>query len=32
MILEPKQKNFKDKYIIKERVKKNVISGAKCEY
>ncbi len=28
MILEPKHKNFKDKYKIKERDKKKLISGA----
>jgi hypothetical protein len=28
--LEPKHKNFKDEYKIKERVKKNLISGAIC--
>jgi hypothetical protein len=30
MSLEPKHKNFKDKYKIKELVKKNFISGATC--
>ncbi len=30
MILEPKHKNFKDEYKIKELVKKNLISGATC--
>ncbi len=32
MILEPKHKNFKDEYKIKERVKKKFISGATCLY
>jgi hypothetical protein len=32
MILEPKHKNFKDEYKIKERVKKNLISGATCPF
>jgi hypothetical protein len=32
MIMEPKHKNFKDKYKIKEQVKKNLTSGAKCLY
>jgi hypothetical protein len=30
MILEPEHKNFKDKYKIKERVIKKLISGATC--
>ncbi len=32
MILEPKHKNFKDEYKIKERVKKKLISGATYLY
>ncbi len=32
MILEPKHKNFKDEYKIEERVKKKLISGARCLY
>ncbi len=32
MSLEPKHKNFKDEYKIKERVTKNFISGATCLY
>jgi hypothetical protein len=32
MILEPKHKNFKDEYKIKEQVKKILISGATCLY
>jgi hypothetical protein len=32
MIFEPKHKIFKDQYKIKERAKKNVMSGATCQY
>jgi hypothetical protein len=32
MSLEPKHKNFKDKYKIKERGKENLVSGATCLY
>jgi hypothetical protein len=32
MILEPKHKNFKDQYKIKERVLKMFISGATFPY
>jgi hypothetical protein len=32
MILEPKHKNFKEEYKIKEQVKKKLLSGATCLY
>ncbi len=32
MSLEPKQKNFKDEYKIKELVKKKFLSAATCIY
>jgi hypothetical protein len=32
MISEPKHKNFKDQFKIKERVKKMLISGATYPY